>query len=102
MREIEARKYDARQFLDELKQMVREIVIAVLSDNTNRRVAYTAAEEEKKAERKRKQLRPDAKLELHAKKGKQSGRTCRRRGWETLSGMWKGCDYQGTYGLWLL
>lgn len=54
LREIEARKYDARQFLDELKQMVREIVIAVLSDNTNRRVAYTAAEEEKKAERKKK------------------------------------------------
>lgn len=54
LREIEARKYDARQFLDELKQMVREIVIAVLSDNTNRRVAYTAAEEEKKAGRKKK------------------------------------------------
>ena len=37
LREIEARKYDAKQFIDELKQMVTEIVRQVLADNTPRR-----------------------------------------------------------------
>ena len=38
LREIEARRYDAKQFIDELKQMVAEIVYQVLSDNTPRRI----------------------------------------------------------------
>ena len=38
LREIERRTYDAVRFLDELKQMVREIVLTVLSDNSNRRI----------------------------------------------------------------
>ena len=38
LREIERQTYNASTFLDELKQMVSEIVLAVLSDNTNRRV----------------------------------------------------------------
>ena len=37
LREIEARKYDAKQFIDELKQMVADIVRQVLADNTPRR-----------------------------------------------------------------
>ena len=54
LREIERKTYDARQFLEELKQMVSEIVMSVLSDNTNRRitiqdaVAAKAEEKEKK------------------------------------------------------
>ena len=39
LREIERRSYDPRQFLEELKQMVVDIVYQVLSDNTNRRVS---------------------------------------------------------------
>ncbi len=39
LREIEARRYDAKQFIDELKQMVAEIVHQVLSDNTPRRIS---------------------------------------------------------------
>lgn len=38
LREIEARKYDAKQFIGELKQMVSDIVHQVLSDNTPRRI----------------------------------------------------------------
>lgn len=38
LREIEQRTYDAKQFLEELKAMVSELVYSVLSDNTNRRV----------------------------------------------------------------
>ena len=48
LREIERRSYDAKQFLDELKQMVGEIVTSVLSDNTNRRVTVMPEEPEKK------------------------------------------------------
>ena len=36
LREIEKRTYNAGQFLEELKQMVSEIVMSVLSDNSNR------------------------------------------------------------------
>ena len=59
LREIEKKTYDARQFLEELKQMVSEIVMSVLSDNTNRRitiqdaVAAKAGEKEKKEPKKR-------------------------------------------------
>ena len=52
LREIEKRKYDAATFISELKQMVADIVKSVLSDNTNRRVAITAVEEEKKSAKK--------------------------------------------------
>ena len=48
LREIEQHKYEARQFLDELKQMVTEIVTTVMIDNSNRRVAATVMEEKPK------------------------------------------------------
>ena len=58
LREIEKKTYKAGQFLDELKQMVTEIVNAVLSDNTNRRITVVNPEEEKK---KKKQTKAKAK-----------------------------------------
>ena len=48
LREIEQHKYEARQFLDELKQMVTEIVTTVMLDNSNRRVAAAVVEQPKK------------------------------------------------------
>ena len=48
LREIERHSYDAKQFLDELKQMVGEIVHSVLSDTTNRRVSVTVEEPARK------------------------------------------------------
>ncbi len=48
LREIEQHKYEARQFLDELKQMVSKIVNKVMLDNSNRRVAVTVTEEKPK------------------------------------------------------
>lgn len=45
LRLIEKKDYDARTFLDELKQMVGDIVNAVLADNTNRRVTESKEEE---------------------------------------------------------
>jgi DNA topoisomerase-3 len=44
LREIEQHKYEARQFLDDLKQMVIEIVTTVMLDNSNRRVAAAVVE----------------------------------------------------------
>ncbi len=38
LREIERRSYDARQFIEELKQMVQDVVYSVLADNSNRRI----------------------------------------------------------------
>lgn len=48
LREIEQHKYEARQFLEELKQMVSEIVTKVMMDTSNRRVAVTVQEEKPK------------------------------------------------------
>ncbi len=58
LREIEQHKYEARQFLDELKQMVTEIVTTVMMDNSNRRVAAVAAEEKPKKTTPKKASKP--------------------------------------------
>ena len=44
LRKIERHEYSARQFVDELKQMVADIVQQVLADNSNRRIAATDLE----------------------------------------------------------
>ncbi|MBR5467049.1 MAG: DNA topoisomerase 3 [Bacteroidaceae bacterium] len=41
LRQIEQQQYDAHQFLAELKQMVSDIVMTVMRDNSNRRVSLT-------------------------------------------------------------
>ena len=43
LRQIEHHEYDARTFLDELKQMVCQVVTAVLKDSTARRVSANTA-----------------------------------------------------------
>jgi DNA topoisomerase-3 len=48
LRDIEHQKYDAQQFIDELKAQVTEIVQEVMSDNSNRRVTVLSDEELKK------------------------------------------------------
>ena len=58
LREIEQHKYEARQFLDELKQMVTEIVTTVMMDNSNRRVAATVMEEKPKKTTPKKASKP--------------------------------------------
>ena len=47
LRDIEAKKYDPKQFIDELKQQVTDIVHDVMSDPTNRRITVMPAEPEK-------------------------------------------------------
>ena len=48
LRDIEHQKYDAQQFINELKQQVADIVHDVMSDPSNRRVTVTPDEEPKK------------------------------------------------------
>ena len=48
LRDIERRKYDAAQFINELKEQVGQIVKDVLSDNSNRHIVVTTDEEVKK------------------------------------------------------
>ena len=52
LRDIEHQKYDARQFIDELKAQVTEIVNQVLTDPSNRRVSVTTDEDLKKKRKK--------------------------------------------------
>ncbi len=53
LREIEKHKYEAKQFLDELKQMVTDIVCTVRNDKTNRLVAITSEDDVKKKKKKK-------------------------------------------------
>ena len=48
LRDIEHQKYDAQQFINELKQQVADIVHDVMSDPTNRRITITSEESPKK------------------------------------------------------
>lgn len=53
LRDIEHKKYEAVDFINELKQQVTEIVYDVLRDNSNRRVTITTDEDLKKAKKKK-------------------------------------------------
>ena len=53
LRDIEHKKYEAADFVNELKQQVTEIVYDVLRDNSNRRVTITTDEDLKKAKKKK-------------------------------------------------
>ena len=50
LREIEKKTYNAAQFLEELKQMVSEVVMSVLSDNSNRHITIVQAVQEATAD----------------------------------------------------
>jgi DNA topoisomerase-3 len=53
LREIEKKQYDAKIFIEELKQMVTDIINQVRNDNSNRRVAVTT-----EADLKKKKVKP--------------------------------------------
>ena len=53
LRDIEHKKYDAAEFINELKQQITEIVYDVLRDNSNRHVTITTDEDLKKKTKKK-------------------------------------------------
>jgi DNA topoisomerase-3 len=55
LRDIEHQKYDAKQFIDELKVQVTEIVQEVMADNSNRRVTVLSDADLKKVKSPKKQ-----------------------------------------------
>ena len=55
LRDIEHQKYDAKQFIDELKQQVTEIVHDVMADPSNRRITVLTDAELKKVKSPKKQ-----------------------------------------------
>ncbi len=69
LREIEKKNYEAKTFLEELKQMVTEVVNNVLSDNTNRYITIQNAvkEEVKKEPKKREKKAPAPKKQKEEK-----------------------------------
>lgn len=62
LREIEKKNYEAKTFLEELKQMVTEVVHNVLSDNSNRHITIldTTKEEKNKKEPKKRERKATA------------------------------------------
>jgi DNA topoisomerase-3 len=58
LRDIEAHKYDPKQFVDELKEQVTDIVRQVISDQSNRHVAVTSEEDLKKKKTQKKPQPP--------------------------------------------
>lgn len=61
LRQIESKKYEAKTFLEELKQMVTEVVNNVLRDNSNRHITIQeVVKEEVKKETKKRERKPAA------------------------------------------
>ena len=52
LRDIEHQKYDAQQFIQELKEQITQIVSEVLADNSNRRVTLMQTQETKTEQKK--------------------------------------------------
>lgn len=78
LRDIEHRKYDAAQFVEELKQQINDIVNQVLADNSNRRITVLTEEDLKKKPAKktsapRKRTAAKAKKEKKADKNVDAG-----------------------------
>ncbi|WP_044271662.1 DNA topoisomerase 3 [Bacteroides timonensis] len=81
LREIEKKTYNAAQFLEELKQMVSEVVMSVLSDNSNRHITIAQAVKEKDTTKPKRQSKPRKKVvETNAADASQiqsiEGQTC--------------------------
>ena len=77
LRDIEHKKYEAADFINELKQQVTEIVYDVLRDNSNRRVTITTDEDLKKAKKKKTAAPKKAAAKSAATSSTASTKCCR-------------------------
>lgn len=64
LRDIEHKKYDAAQFVEELKVQIGEIVRDVLQDNSNRRVTVLTEEDLKKKPARKKAVKKEVEKEI--------------------------------------
>ena len=67
LRDIEHNKYDAAQFIKELKEQIQKIVQEVLADNSNRHVATVEIGKEKKTTNRKKSSKTAPKTSVSAK-----------------------------------
>ena len=72
LRDIEHKKYDAQQFIEELKTQVTEIVSEVMADNSNRRVTVLSDADLKKVKSPKAEQAPK-KTEKRKTKGEKAG-----------------------------
>ena len=72
LRDIEHQKYDAQQFIEELKQQVAEIVQEVMSDTSNRRVTVLTDAELKKVKSPKTEPAPNKDAKPKATKKKKT------------------------------
>ena len=109
LRDIEHQKYDAAQFIEELKQQIGEIVNQVLTDPSNRQITILSEEDLKKKKPRAKAVTPTPKPRVVKKANSQSptdaliGTLCPKCGQGHLlkgktaygCSRWKeGCDYR--------
>ena len=109
LRDIEHQKYDAAQFIEELKQQIGEIVNQVLTDPSNRQITILSEEDLKKKKPRAKAATPTPKPRVVKKANSQSptdaliGTLCPKCGQGHLlkgktaygCSRWKeGCDYR--------
>ncbi len=87
LREIEKKNYDARTFLEELKQMVCDLVHQVLSDSSNRRVTVMEPVEEKEIKEKKKRERKSTGNKTEKKYSESKEKTGKDSQPKTLSGV---------------
>ena len=75
LRQIEKGTYEAKTFLDELKEMVNQVVINVLSDNSGRSITIEDVKEEKKDNKKEAKKKESASDGENAEKKPRKPRT---------------------------
>ncbi len=71
LRDIEHEKYDAGQFINELKQQITNIVNDVLADNSNRHVTIMTDEDMKKSQKRTSRPKPKSKTVAKAAPAKE-------------------------------
>ncbi len=113
LRDIEHKKYDASQFINELKEQITNIVNDVLRDNSNRHVTITTDKEPVKKTTKRKTAQPKTKATPSKTKTAVTptdhmvGKPCPKCGQGTIikgktaygcSRWQQGCDYRLPFG----
>ncbi len=113
LRDIEHKKYDASQFINELKEQITNIVNDVLRDNSNRHVTITTDKEPVKKTTKRKTAQPKTKATPSKAKtavtptDSMVGKPCPKCGQGTIikgktaygcSRWQQGCDYRLPFG----
>ena len=96
LRQIERGEYEARTFIEELKQMVRDIVTEVINDNDRTRVAFTSEEDVSEKKKRTSPAKASAEKKPRATATKSAKKTAENAGYKyTLATLPKVCPVCG-------